>query len=207
MTPDGKVQVLDFGLAKALAGDGSEANLSQSPTISMTATQQGVILGTAAYMAPEQTRGQDVDKRADVWAFGCVLYEMLTGRQTWAGPTVTDMIAAAVAKDPDFTTLPVNINPNVQELLRRCLEKEPKNRWQAVGDVRVEVEQLLADPKGLFVQPVGAGSPPFSRRLVPTLITVIVTAIAAGTLGWMVKPEPDVGLQSVVRFPFDLPHG
>jgi serine/threonine protein kinase len=82
VTPDGKVKVLDFGLAKALAGDGSGANLSQSPTISMSATQQGMILGTAAYMAPEQARGQDVDKRADVWAFGCVLYEMLAGRQT-----------------------------------------------------------------------------------------------------------------------------
>ncbi len=173
----------------------------------MAATQQGVILGTAAYMSPEQARGQVVDKRADVWAFGCVLYEMLTGRQTWGGPTVTDMIAAAVAKDPDFTTLPVNIHPRIQELLRRCLEKEPKNRWQAVGDVRVEIEQLLADPRGTILQSVGADPPPFSRRLVPTVITVIVTAIAVGTLVWMVKPEPDASVQSVVRFPFHLPQG
>ena len=134
-------------------------------------------------MAPEQARGQEVDKRADVWAFGCVLYEMLTGRQTWGGPTVTDMIAAAVAKDPDFTTLPVNIHPRIQELLRRCLEKEPKNRWQAVGDVRVEVEQLLVDPRGTLLQPVGADSQPFPRRLVPTVITVIVTAIGRWDAG------------------------
>ena len=204
VTPDGKVKVLDFGLAKALAGDGGEASLSQSPTISMTATQPGVILGTAAYMAPEQARGQEVDKRADVWAFGCVLYEMLTGRQTWAGPTVTDMIAAAVAKDPDFTTLPPNLNPRIQELLRRCLEKEPKNRWQAVGDVRVEAEQLLADPDGLLVQPVAdvIQAPP--RPILPWVgatfvVTAIITAIATLSL------QPDPPAPVVARFVHNLP--
>ena len=205
VTPDGKIKVLDFGLAKAFAGDGADATVSNSPTLSMAATQQGVILGTAAYMSPEQARGQEVDKRADVWAFGCVLYEMLTARQVWAGPTVTDMIAAAVAKDPDFTALPVNIHPRIQELLRRCLEKEPKNRWQAIGDVRVEIEQLLADPRGIILEPVGADSQPHSRWSVLTIIAI--TFIVAGTLGWMMKPEPDTGLQSVVRFPFDLPQG
>ncbi len=203
VTPDGKVKVLDFGLAKALAGDGSDVNLSQSPTLSMTATQQGVILGSAAYMAPEQARGQEVDKRADVWAFGCVLYEMLTGRQTWAGPTVTDMIAAAVAKDADFTILPVNINPRIQELLRRCLEKEPKNRWQAVGDVRVEVEQVLGDPDGLVVQPVAdvVQAPP--RPVLRWVgATFLVTAIVAAIATWNLKPHPPM---SVVRFTHLLP--
>src|SRR5512139_3539234 len=104
--PDGKVKVLDFGLAKAFAGDQEQLNLSNSPTLSNAATQQGVTLGTAAYMSPEQARGKLVDKRTDIWAFGCVLFEMLIGRQTWTGGTVTDIIAAALAKDPDFTSLP-----------------------------------------------------------------------------------------------------
>ena len=203
VTPDGKIKVLDFGLAKAFAGDGADVNLSQSPTLSMAATQQGVILGTAAYMSPEQARGQEVDKRADVWAFGCVLYEMVTGQQTWAGPTVTDMIAAAVAKDPDFTTLPVNIHPRIQELLRRCLEKEPKNRWQAIGDVRVEVEQLLGHPDGLLVRPVvDVQEPP--RPILPWVggavaVTAIITAIAFLSL------QPDPPTPDVVRFLHNLP--
>ncbi len=206
VTPDGKVKVLDFGLAKALAGDGTEAGLSQSPTISMTATQQGVILGTAAYMAPEQARGGDVDKRADVWAFGCVLYEMLTGRQTWSGPTVTDMIAAAVAKDPDFTILPSNLNPRIQELLRRCLEKEPKNRWQAVGDVRVEVEQLLGDPDGLLVVPTSDSAPTRSRPSLPWIAaTFMLTAVATGIAAWSL--QPDLSPPAVVRFSHTLADG
>ena len=93
VTPDGKIKVLDFGLAKAFAGDGTDASVSNSPTLSMAATQQGVILGTAAYMSPEQARGEATDKRADIWAFGCVLFEMLAGSQTWGGRTVTDVIA------------------------------------------------------------------------------------------------------------------
>ena len=207
VTPEGKVKVLDFGLAKAFAGDGTEANLSQSPTLSMAATQQGVILGTAAYMSPEQARGQEVDKRADVWAFGCVLYEMLTGRQTWAGPTVTDMIAAAVAKDADFTLLPVNIHPRIQELLRRCLEKEPKSRWQAVGDVRVEVEQLLSDPDGLFVQPVSDVIQAPARLILPWIAAAVaVTAIIATIAAWVFL-KPDLLPPAVVRFSHNLADG
>ena len=205
VTPEGKVKVLDFGLAKAFMADGSDVNLSQSPTLSMAATQKGVILGTAAYMAPEQARGQEVDRRADVWAFGCVLYEMLTGRQTWAGPTVTDMIAAAVAKDADFSILPVNINPRIQELLRRCLEKEPKNRWQAVGDVRVEVGQLLADPDDLFVQPVaGVVQAPPQPMLRGIAVTAVVSVMVAGVAVWILKPDPPEVSRTVTRFDYVL---
>ena len=99
VTPDGKVKVLDFGLAKAFIGDGADASFSNSPTLSMAATQQGIILGTAAYMSPEQARGQEVDKRADIWAFGCVLFEMLTGRQTYGGPTASDVLAGVLAEN------------------------------------------------------------------------------------------------------------
>ena len=126
VTPDGKVKVLDFGLAKAFAGDGTDANLSQSPTLSLAATQQGVILGTAAYMSPEQARGVPVDKRADIWAFGCILFEMLTGRQAFQGELVSDVMASVLARDPEYTTLQTSLHPSIQPLLRRCLNKEPR---------------------------------------------------------------------------------
>ena len=123
VTPDGKIKVLDFGLAKALAGDGSGVNLSQSPTLSMAATQQGVILGTAAYMSPEQARGQEVDKRADVWAFGVVLFEMLTGRGTFDGGTVSDVLAGVLAKEPQWNTLPLNCTPEFGCFSNAALKK------------------------------------------------------------------------------------
>src|ERR1700751_1869090 len=105
--PEGKVKVLDFGLAKAFAGDPANDDPSNSPTLSMAATMQGVILGTAAYMSPEQARGKSVDKRTDIWAFGCVLYELLTGKQTFHGEDVTDILAAVVRAEPDWSALPV----------------------------------------------------------------------------------------------------
>ena len=129
VTPDGKVKVLDFGLAKAFAGDGTDASVSNSPTLSMAATQQGVILGTAAYMSPEQARGQEVDKRADIWAFGVVLFEMLTGRGTFDGGTVSDVLAGVLRADPDWNGLPPNLHPRIKFLLERCLEKESKDRY------------------------------------------------------------------------------
>ncbi len=113
VTPDDKIKVLDFGLAKALMGDGADVSLSHSPTLSIQATAQGVILGTAAYMSPEQARGQEVDKRADVWAFGVVLFEMLTGRGTFDGGTVSDVLAGVLAKEPHWNTLPSNLHPSV----------------------------------------------------------------------------------------------
>src|ERR1700720_4067394 len=106
LTPEGKVKVLDFGLAKAFAGDTSTEDMSNSPTLSMAATMQGVILGTAAYMSPEQARGKAVDKRTDIWAFGCVLFELLTGKAAFQGEDVTDILAAVVKTEPDWTTLP-----------------------------------------------------------------------------------------------------
>src|SRR5450759_3951059 len=106
LTPEGKVKVLDFGLAKAFAGDGTNEDPSNSPTLSRAATMQGVILGTAAYMSPEQARGKSVDKRTDIWAFGCVLYEMLTGKRAFEGETVSDILAAVVRAEPDWTALP-----------------------------------------------------------------------------------------------------
>jgi serine/threonine protein kinase len=146
ITPDGKVKVLDFGLAKAFENERANATLSNSPTISMAATNAGIIIGTAAYMAPEQARGRNADHRSDVFAIGCILYEMLTGRQPFQGEDVSDILAAVLRTEPDFSALPSNVTPRVRELVRRCLEKNPKKRWHAVGDLRIEIENAMANP-------------------------------------------------------------
>ncbi len=192
VTPDGKVKVLDFGLAKAFAGDGSDVNLSQSPTLSLAATQQGVILGTAAYMAPEQARGQEVDKRADVWAFGCVLYEMLTGRQAFKGELMSDVMASVLARDPDYTALQTNLHPKISELIRRCLAKEPKQRWHDIGDVRFEIEVALADPAGLSVQALHGGRRQGRLRLV--LPWVLASVFATVTIAYLTRPPRPLAL-------------
>ena len=205
VTPEGKIKVLDFGLAKAFAGDGSDVNLSHSPTLSMQATQQGVILGTAAYMSPEQARGVTVDKRADIWAFGCVLYEMFTGRQVFKGELMSDVMASVLKSDPDYKGLPPTIHPKLRDVLRRCLEKEPKQRWQDVGDVRVELEQVLADPSGTSIQlmtEVAQAAP--RSRLSSIALTAALSVVLAGVTVWNLKPEPP---KPVSRFPFVLPDG
>jgi eukaryotic-like serine/threonine-protein kinase len=142
ITREGKVKVLDFGLAKAMETRTTDANLSQSPTLSMAATSAGVILGTAAYMSPEQAKGKSVDRRADIWAFGVVLYEMLTGRMMFSGETASDTMAAVIMKEPDWTRLPDNLPARVRELLRRCLIKEPRNRVRDIGDARIAIEEV-----------------------------------------------------------------
>jgi serine/threonine protein kinase len=124
VTPEGRVKVLDFGLAKAMSSDAARGNPESSPTLTMRATMAGVILGTAAYMSPEQARGQDADRRADIWAFGVVLYEMLTGKPLFAGATISDTLAAVLTKEPDWTRVPAQ----PRRLLQRCLEKDPKRR-------------------------------------------------------------------------------
>src|SRR6516225_390475 len=138
VTPEGRVKVLDFGLAKAVSQDGqAEASPTSSPTLTMRATQMGVIMGTAAYMSPEQARGQNVDKRADIWAFGVVLYEMLTGHDLFAGPTVSDTLAAVLKTEVDLAAVPAQLRPTVE----RCLRKDPRRRWRDIGDVRVALEE------------------------------------------------------------------
>src|SRR6202049_1813924 len=147
VTPEGKVKVLDFGLAKAFAGDRSTEDIGNSPTLSMAATMQGVILGTAAYMSPEQAKGKVVDKRTDIWAFGCVLYELLTGKQTFHGEDITEILAAVVLKEPAFDALPSNISPSIRVLLQRCLRKDRRQRTPDAATIRIEIEDAIAAPK------------------------------------------------------------
>ena len=143
---DGTVKVLDFGLAKALGGDASSgpADAMNSPTLTVQGTTAGTVLGTAAYMAPEQARGKAVDKRADIWAFGVVLWEMLTGKRLFAGETVSDVLAAVLTSEPDWTRLPAGLPSPVRDVLRRCLERNPKQRLHDIADARLQVDDALA---------------------------------------------------------------
>jgi Tol biopolymer transport system component len=148
LTRDGEVKVLDFGLAKpggTGGADGIVSDLTHSPTMTIHGTRDGIILGTAAYMSPEQARGKVVDKRADIWAFGCVLYEMLTGRLAFRGETVSDMLVAILERDPDWTALPPRTPQSVHRLLQRCLEKDQKQRLRDIGDARIELDGALTD--------------------------------------------------------------
>ncbi len=148
LTPDGRVKVLDFGLAKAWSGEGpratSSADLSQSPTLAQTGTAAGIILGTAAYMSPEQARGKAVDKRSDIWAFGVLLYEMLTGRRLFEGETLSDVLAQVLTREPDPTALPAGTPAAIRRLLRRCLDRDPRRRLRDIGEARVALEEVAA---------------------------------------------------------------
>jgi hypothetical protein len=190
VTDDNSIKVLDFGLAKAFAGEDVEQSPSNSPTLSMQATQQGVILGTAAYMSPEQAKGRTVDKRADVWAFGCVLYEMLTGRQSFGASDVTESLAAVIRAEPKWTTLPEHLHPRCRETVERCLEKQVAKRYQDIGDVKVDIERLLNGDAG----PVAGTSAEFSRSARPSNLAWVAILIAgfivAGLAAWTLKPAP-----------------
>src|SRR5262245_1684597 len=177
LKPDGTVKVLDFGLAKALNEDARSPAVSNSPTLSLAATQAGIILGTAAYMSPEQAKGKAVDRRADIWAFGVVLYEFLTGRMAFAGETVSETMAFVMTKEPDWNALPANTPARLREVVRRCLVKEPRYRMQAIGDARIAIEEIIAHPE--ILTPAGVvTSERVALRRVQRPRTVLVTACA-----------------------------
>ncbi len=181
--PDGVVKVLDFGLAKAMDPAGASSDHAMnSPTRSLHATQAGMILGTAAYMAPEQARGATVDKRADLWAFGVVVYEMLTGTRLFKGVTISDTLAHVLTREPDWTTLPPNTPAPIRRLLRRCLEKDRKRRLADAADARLDIQDALTAPAG-DTAPAGAAPLAFrGTRLAWVVAAVAVLGAAALTV-------------------------
>ncbi len=194
VTPGDKVKVLDFGLAKAYATEsatGSYADVSNSPTLARTGTQAGVILGTAAYMSPEQARGKSVDKRADIWAFGVVLFEMLTGKRLFEGETVSDVLAAVLTREPNWAALPAATPGLAHQLLRRCLERDPKRRLHDIADARIVLEDVAAGVESK-VDAAGLASVAATRsRRAPLawLAALVVSATAAGLGGYVVSRQ------------------
>ena len=204
VTPAGVVKVLDFGLARLneSAGAAGATSLSMSPTITSPAmTGAGVILGTAAYMSPEQARGKTVDRRADIWAFGCVLFEMLSGHRLFeAGDTISDVVAAILKNDLDWSLLPGDVPPAVRRTLRRSLQKDPQKRLPHVGLVRIELEEMED-----AVDPPSSPQTPARRRAIPMAAAAIVAGALVGAAMWTLRPSPPPA--RVLHFPIPIPEG
>ncbi len=205
LTPDGQVKVLDFGLAKAFSGNPSEASPAHSPALSLAMTQAGLILGTAGYMSPEQASGQATDQRADIWAFGVVLFEMLTGLPLFSGESVPHVLAAILQTEPDWRRLPQNLHPRLKLLLERCLEKKPRSRYHSIADARVDIERALSNDPDSGVQAPAAA--PTTQRLRIAIGGLLLGAILAGAAAyaWM-RPGPPAPLR-VSRFLVTPPAG
>jgi eukaryotic-like serine/threonine-protein kinase len=201
---DDAVKILDFGLAKAVEGDASSMDMANSPTLTHMATQAGVLLGTAAYMSPEQAKAKAVDRRADIWAFGCVLYEMLTGKMAFTGETVSDTLAAVIRAEPDWSQLPTATPWRVRMLLQRCLQKDPKQRLQAIGEARIAIDEVLsgAPEPASPAATASASARPFWQRAFPWAL--FGAAAIAGIVGWILKPASQ---RPVTRTVIALPQG
>jgi Tol biopolymer transport system component/predicted Ser/Thr protein kinase len=206
VTPEGKVKILDFGLAKAFQEESTATDIAKSPTLTNQMTRPGVILGTAAYMSPEQARSRSVDNRSDIWAFGCVLYECLTGKTAFQGDTVSDSLALILRGEPDWTNLPANTPATIKTLLRRCLKKDPSQRLRHIGDARIEVEEASISPE----QEVGA---PIHRPRVNlwTFVWAGAALIIGITIGLfimhVIKPEllPGDAKKLSIKLPQPMP--
>ena len=203
ITPEGTVKVLDFGLAKVLTDQDSMAtvNPANSPTLSAMATQAGIILGTAAYMAPEQAKGKQVDRRTDIWAFGCVLYEMLAGRMAFEGETISDVLAAVIRGDPDWAALPETTPPSIRRLIRRCLVKDPKQRLHDIGDARLAIEETMSGADVETTVPTAqiaeAKRTTLLRRTVSWVLGAVAIVFASIAAWLLLRPAPE---QNVFRF-------
>jgi eukaryotic-like serine/threonine-protein kinase len=194
--PDDSVKVLDFGLAKALAADGTLTDTSTSPTLTAGATRAGIVLGTAAYMSPEQARARSVDRRTDIWAFGCVLFEMLSGEVAFRGETTTDTLAAVLTKEPDFEHLPASTPVTIRRLINRCLQKDIKKRLQSIGDARIDIDDCLAGRDSGEVSLLRADGAQgreakgqVRRWQAFAAFAVFFLTISAGLIAWRLKPQ------------------
>ncbi len=212
ITPEGQAKVLDFGLAKSDVTEGTSPevppDITESPTVA-AATMAGIILGTAAYMSPEQARGKPLDKRTDIWSFGCVLYEMLTGRRPFDGETVTDVLAAIVEREPDWSAVPDGVPLAIHLLLRRCLEKDPYGRLHDIADARIEIVSAISAPEGGLPSTASSSSTrngagrAISLRLAVPLAIMIAAASALGV--WIMRPR--LSEPFVSRFQMQYPPG
>jgi eukaryotic-like serine/threonine-protein kinase len=204
ITPEGRVKVLDFGLAKALGDGDSGPRREDSPTMTRHALSDGLIIGTAGYMSPEQARGLAVDKRADIWAFGCVLYESLTGRRLFGGPSSSDSLAAVLTQEPDWTALPPKTPPLIRSLLRRCLQKEKVSRLHDIGDARLEIEEALREETSDIASAAGVSAPPSPRRLLTHTFAFLLGAIVGASVIFLgVRPKAVMG--TAARLNINLP--
>ena len=196
VTHDDAVKVLDFGLAKAFDNDASSIDISSSPTMSRMATMQGVLLGTAAYMSPEQAKAKPVDRRADIWAFGCVMYEMLTGKMAFSGETVTDTLASVIKEEPDWSRLSSATPLRVRVLLQRCLQKDPKQRLRDIGDARFPLDEVLSGSPDPMLADTSDGTASITqalisrwRRVLPWGAGLLTGALISGLTVWeLAKP-------------------
>jgi serine/threonine-protein kinase len=215
VTPNGKVKVLDFGLAKAFevaeVGDAAGMDPYKSPTMTIGSSRSGVIMGTAAYMSPEQARGKPLDKRTDIWSFGCVFYELLTGQQLFKGETTSDMVAGILKQEPDWKALPQDLPAKIRDLLRRCLHKDPNKRLHDIADARIEIEEALAKPLGEITDTLEATDlKPSERhkRSIPWSFTVLIAVaaiIVASFAVWNLKPPLKTEPKDAMRFIIDPP--
>ena len=199
VTPEGKVKILDFGLAKTFEAETPVTDISQSPTLTEEMTRAGVILGTPAYMSPEQAKGKPVDKRADIFAFGAVLYELLTGKRTFDGKTITETLAKILEGEPNWAALPHTTPWRIQELLRRCLTKDVSERLDGIGNVRTEIKLALEEPS--IVAPIGVSDAvqPEQQRWAMT-VGLVVLALAVGGMATWFFIQPSSPEQSLSRF-------
>jgi Tol biopolymer transport system component len=210
LTATGDVKVLDFGLARggSAAAGAVDQGLSASPTLAYSGTVAGVILGTAAYMSPEQARGRAMDRRTDIWSFGCVLYECLTGKSLFGGETISDTIAKILEREPDWSALPPRTPPRVRELLRRCLDKDPKKRQRDAGDIRLELDEVLAAgiPASGAIPAAGAGERQMPSSWLPWAVAAVAIVVALSAL-FLPRPGHKGPAQPPIRATIRLPRG
>jgi len=212
VSQDGLVKVLDFGLARAYEGDESSSSEDSgtSPTLTAAMTQAGVILGTAAYMSPEQARGYAVDNRTDIWAFGVIIWELLAGRRLFAGDTVSDTLAMVLRSEPDWDSLPADLSPSLRRLIQRCLQREKRQRMHHIADARIVLEDVLQDGTSAYEAATGSIAPSSAMAARSNRLgwaAAVVMTLLAGFLGWQVTKPPVAPESPVVSFDIQLPQG